>query len=575
MLVCPKCGWTPGPELATECPRDQRLLVPLADYKLAPTDRYLGTRLAGKYPLVGILGIGGMATVYRAIQEPVGREVAVKVVSPEADDNNAVRERFEREARVIARLQHPNIVTLYDFGVEPDGTLFMVQELVEGRPLSVEIKEHGPLPLDRALRIALQAVAALSEAHSKHLVHRDMKPENIMLMPTSWGGEQVKVLDFGIARLLSRVAGRQERLTKAGMIFGTPHYMSPEQVAGSTEIGFPSDVYSTAIVLWEMLTGQAPFAASSLVDVLVSHRLAPLPALPARLRVPAPIEEVLRRAAAKDPRERYAHAAELLRALESAMGASALSTLPPSPSTGAEPTASLPVIPRPISDKDKTKPAATPPRRAEARGTLVMAEAPAPAPAEPRASWARIPAAGNLHSRPTLLVAADGELGGPVGRDARGLRRGEDDEGGETSELHPASAAATVAEALDGRLDDRTELDEDEDALEQSAPARTAPDEWSDPRPPYPGPQPLTPPPEDLLMEAVNATAATVVLPTEALLNPPANVPSPSAASLSSLPARPDPPRSTGGLVPWILLGIGLTTLVLALALAVFFLQAA
>ena len=408
-LVCPLCGYTPGPERVETCPKDGRFLVDVREYKKRPKDRYLGTCLAGKYSLTGILGMGGMSTVYRGIQEPVGRPVAVKVVSPEIDDRNAIRERFQREAKLVARLQHPNIVALYDFGLEPDGTLYMVTEMIQGCSLSNLLKREGALGLVRSLRYCVQILAALSEAHSRELVHRDMKPENIMLSTTIWGGEQVKVLDFGIARVVGGGGSEMERLTQAGVVFGTPHYMSPEQVAGSDKLSFSSDIYSLGIVFFEMLTGDLPFVADSLIEVMIAHRTRPLPRLPGSLGVPKEIEEVLRQATLKDPAMRFQNAAQMLKSLEAAAAriglASVLREEAGGPLGFSQDATSLP--------KGSSAPRTPAPAWQGARFGLngAMDEPPrsAPAPAGETTTMNR-----RLHSRATLVVEDEGSEGDPA-----------------------------------------------------------------------------------------------------------------------------------------------------------------
>ena len=323
-LVCPVCGEDAPADGSDRCLRHDRFYVPARDHKRMPRDRYLGARIGGKYRLLGLLGEGGMANVYIGVQEPVERDVAVKVVAPDVDDTHAIRERFYREAQIVAGLRHPNILTLYDFGTEEDGTLYMVTELVQGRALSQVIKKEGPLPVDRTMRITRQVMAALAEAHGRGLIHRDIKPENIMLQSTTWGGEQALVLDFGIAKPLDWGGQRQQRLTQAGISFGTPAYMSPEQIQGRRDFTFATDIYSLGIVVYEMLTGDLPFVGDSFIETMMAHRNRPLPRLPSELGVPPIVEDVLRRATLKEPAQRFRNASAALRALDACLARAGL-----------------------------------------------------------------------------------------------------------------------------------------------------------------------------------------------------------------------------------------------------------
>jgi serine/threonine protein kinase len=228
-------------------------------------DPLLGLTIAAKYRIDAKLGVGGMGAVYRATRLIISDEVAVKILHPEQGDPKAA-ERFRREAQAAARLKHPNAVTIHDFGITDDGLQFLVMELVEGLSLRQIIKQEGPLPPSVAAEITVQVCAALDEAHRHNIVHRDIKPDNIIIN-ASIAGLRVKVLDFGIAKLRDDVASH---LTQTGSVMGTPHYMSPEQCLGE-ELDSRADIYSMGIVLYEMLCGRVPFNSPVSTAVVVQH----------------------------------------------------------------------------------------------------------------------------------------------------------------------------------------------------------------------------------------------------------------------------------------------------------------
>src|SRR5580765_8396597 len=267
----------------------------------------LTAALADRYRIERELGAGGMATVYLAQDLKHHRPVAIKVLHPELAAALGP-ERFLREIEISARLRHPHIVPLYDSG-EAGGFLYYVMPQVEGESLRDRLRREKQLPLDDALQIAREVADALSYAHSRGVIHRDIKPENILLE----SGHAV-VADFGIARAVS--AAGHDRLTATGMSIGTPMYMSPEQAAGETDLDGRSDLYSLACVLYEMLSGQPPFVGPTAANVVHQHlTVEARPISQLRPAVPPAIADVLARALAKNPADRFSPAAHFATAL--------------------------------------------------------------------------------------------------------------------------------------------------------------------------------------------------------------------------------------------------------------------
>ena len=284
-----------------------------------PTDRLIGAQLAGKYRILQKIGAGGMGAVYTAVQDPIDRQVAIKVLLRTlAGDEVAVR-RFEQEARAISRMQHPHTVTIYDFGrTDSDGDerLYIVMEHLKGETLAQVLRADGVLVPPRACRIMRQVCASLADAHAAGIIHRDLKPDNVFLTEVGGDKDWVKVLDFGVAKLVdSKGAGA---LTQTGMIFGTPKYMSPEQAEGRP-IDHRADIYAIGVVLYELLVGRPPFVADTPVGLLLKHIAEPPPPF-ADIRpgvaVDRRLESIVMRALAKSPEDRPQTAVEFGRALE-------------------------------------------------------------------------------------------------------------------------------------------------------------------------------------------------------------------------------------------------------------------
>ncbi len=280
----------------------------------------IGDLIGGRFRVLEILGTGGFGTVYRAVQENIGREVALKFLTPAIASDPINVERFRREAYHVSQLRHPNTITVFDYGQTDDGLVYMVLELLNGRGLSDVIQDGGEMPWSRVVHIYSQILKSLTEAHQHGLVHRDLKPENIQLCEMFGESDFVKVLDFGVAKmtLLDDEDGgaEEEQLTKAGRIFGTPMYMAPEQ-ACAEPITPATDVYALGLLLFEMKTGLPPVSGRNRMDVIHKQIRDKVPVLTPDI-VGTPMAAVIEKACEKLPADRYANATELLRAFTAA-----------------------------------------------------------------------------------------------------------------------------------------------------------------------------------------------------------------------------------------------------------------
>ncbi|MEC9442014.1 MAG: serine/threonine-protein kinase [Myxococcota bacterium] len=322
MPICPKCG-NHNPQLAAQCPRDDAYFIHEDAIELAETDPRIGTMAADKYVIVGRISKGGMGAVYRAIQLPVEREVAFKVLRTEMEDSDSGRDRFIREARAVSRLTHPNIITLHDFGFEKTGHPYMVMEYAPGKDMGAWLREE-PLTIERIVHVIRQLLSALDQAHREGIVHRDLKPENMIITTTGSDPDYVKLLDFGIARMINETSTRG--LTREGEVFGTPHYMAPEQAQGAKEVGPPADVYAVGIMLYELITGEPPYDAGTPLAVLMMHLNEPLPTIHPRpgVSLPPSFIDLILRSVDKDPTKRFVDAGDMLRAIDGWMAHSGI-----------------------------------------------------------------------------------------------------------------------------------------------------------------------------------------------------------------------------------------------------------
>ncbi len=306
MKVCPLCGES-LPDDARFCPGDGSLLV-------TATDPYIGKVFLDQFEVREVCGRGSMGTVYKAWQTSMDREVAIKVLRKDLMKDSSIVKRFHREARAAARLSHPNIITVFMVGDTDDGIPFLAMEFVKGESLASVCEAEGPLPPVRAIHVARQITSALTDAHSQDVVHRDLKPENILLSNKPQSPDFVKVLDFGIAKILHGDDG-ESHLTQTGAIFGTPHYLAPEQASGG-DVDHRTDLYALGVILFEVVVGRLPFPSDSGMAVLVQH-IKDTPPRPRDLNrsIPQPLEDVILTALEKDPADRYQSAAEFGEAL--------------------------------------------------------------------------------------------------------------------------------------------------------------------------------------------------------------------------------------------------------------------
>ncbi len=301
------------------------VVTPDADDTAVEEDPLVGQVLDGRYRLEHVLGEGGMGLVYLARHVALGRPLAVKLLRADVSRDIGAVERFLREAQAASAIDNEHIIDIVDFGELSDGSAYYAMELLDGLTLTEALDTEAPFSFDRIVRIASQICEAVGAAHAAGIVHRDLKPDNVHLVTHGGNTDFVKVLDFGIAK----VDHATSHLTRVGQVFGTPHYMSPEQCAGAA-VDLRADVYATGVILYEMITGVVPFDADNLAGVLSKHLFdEPVPPSAYRPDVPADLERVVLCCLRKLPIERYQSMSELDRDLRSC----AL----PSPSVAPEP----------------------------------------------------------------------------------------------------------------------------------------------------------------------------------------------------------------------------------------------
>ena len=311
--VCPQCGQHFSAD-GCFCPFDGEPLRSAPEWE-APSDPLIGSVVDERYEIVAMIGEGGMGVVYSARHRALGKRFALKALRKDLATDGEIAARFMQEARTAASISHPGLVEIIDFGQLPAGQPFFVMELLEGQSLAQLVRRGGPLPAARAIDIVRQIAEALGAAHDRSIVHRDLKPDNVHISPGPAGRDHVTIVDFGLAKVIGA-----SRLTRAGMVFGTPHYMSPEQAQGDPT-DHRADIYALGVVMYEMFTGRVPFEADSYMGVLTKHMyMAPTP--PSQLvgiEKLGVLEDIILRCLEKKPDHRYQTLRELSRDLDLAL----------------------------------------------------------------------------------------------------------------------------------------------------------------------------------------------------------------------------------------------------------------
>ncbi len=311
--VCPHCAQHFSAD-GRFCPFDGEPLRPAPEWD-PHADPLLGSVVDDRYEIVTVIGEGGMGVVYEARHRALGKRFALKALRRDLATDREIAARFTQEARTAASVSHPGLVEITDFGKLPSGQPFFVMELLEGQSLAQLIRRGGPIPAARAVEIVRQIADALGAAHERSIVHRDLKPDNVHIAPRAAGQDHVTIVDFGLAKVIGA-----SRLTRAGMVFGTPHYMSPEQAQGDPT-DHRADIYALGVVMYEMFTGRVPFEADSYMGVLTKHMyMTPTPPSQlAGIEKLGVLEDIILRCMEKKPDHRYPTLRDLGRDLDLAL----------------------------------------------------------------------------------------------------------------------------------------------------------------------------------------------------------------------------------------------------------------
>jgi eukaryotic-like serine/threonine-protein kinase len=310
-----------------KCPRDETVLVALAP------DPYTGKTIAETYYVEQLIGTGGTSVVYKAQHLKLRRPAAIKMMKAHLVADEESKKRFEQEARAVSCLTHPHVITVYDVGVTNYGEPYIVMEYLQGKSLAEVIAYEKRLSMRRAVRLFIKACSALSHAHKKEVVHRDVKPTNIMLIHTDEDPEYVKLVDFGMAKLRT-LTGEFQRLTKTGEVFGSPIYMCPEQCTGK-KVDYRADIYAMGVVMFEALSGRPPFKEKTTIDTIRKHIKDPPPGfkeIDPTLNIPEDLQAIIFKALSKSPDDRQQSMDQLREELElfmanEAAGISSLNSL--------------------------------------------------------------------------------------------------------------------------------------------------------------------------------------------------------------------------------------------------------
>ncbi|MFK7984463.1 MAG: serine/threonine-protein kinase [Sandaracinaceae bacterium] len=287
------------------------------DHTVLTTGMDLGAFFAQRYRIDEVLGAGAMGKVFRATDMSDDRQVAVKVLHPDKAAKESVLTRFRREAEILGQLGHHGIVEIYDYGQDRDGVDYIVMELIEGDSLKQHVREHGPMSPDGLLPLLIILCDAIGAAHEQGIIHRDLKPDNVIIFDRS-GELRAKVLDFGLSRL-----GTNKRITATGVMIGTPRYMAPEQIRSAKDVDERTDIYACGVLVYEALTGKSPFPAEDagqLLGCVIENRTVPL--VEVRPDLPEALGEVVHRAMAKHPSDRYSTMGAFVEAFAAALGRS-------------------------------------------------------------------------------------------------------------------------------------------------------------------------------------------------------------------------------------------------------------